>query len=624
MNVWCHLPTIFRQRRILQIVGFITLTVALITTLFFGISASAQQGINKTINFQGRLLDASKNPVPDGNYNIQFRIYEGGTGTTKNNGGTEPVWMETYTNNGGAVGVPVRNGYLSVDLGSKTPFGDLVDWNDDTLWLSMNIAGAALACTTFGQSPCVADGEMLPMKRLTATPYAMNAGKLGGIDASGFIQNRTDQQTGNFNISGIGIADVLRGMSGVISNSFDRADAGTLSIGSGNATAIEIGSATSDQTISIGTGTGNTTVAIGSSSGTSSVSIQSGDGGLTLESNGGTISLNTGGDDQLVIDNAGIISTHQDSQLIVNGTALFNKGIDLTGGYSIDGINTLNKSALTFSGTGTSTVAAATGEALSVSSSTNVSVDINGSSKFSVDSASVQIGDGIGGSEPTLLTLDRAAGAPAATGNALLGSMYYDTTLGTFQCYEASGWGDCNASPDAFVTLSPEYANAVTNGSTDGTFTSDFCSGTLGINDGSDEQPAVCSATETNNYYSWKSDKLTDQTKNIYVTYQLSSNFDNFIEDSVTLGGKTTSNDASVKYQLYRNTDGTLTPCGGEVSVSTGAQANWKNGVANGGANPASCNFAAGDSIVIKISLTSKNNAVAYAGTLNFAFSTKH
>jgi len=624
MNVWCHLPTIFKQRRILHIVGLITLTVALITTLFFGISASAQQGINKTINFQGRLLDASKNPVPDGNYNIQFRIYEGGTGTTKNNGDTEPVWTETYTNTGGLVGVPVRDGYLSVDLGSKTPFGDLVDWNNDTLWLSMNIAGAAPACTTFGQSPCIADGEMLPMKRLTATPYAMNAGKLGGIDASGFIQNRTDQQTGNFNISGVGIADILRGMSGVISNNFDRADAGTLSIGSGNATAIEIGSATSDQAISIGTGTGNTTVAIGSSSGTSSVSIQSGDGGLTLESSGGTIALNTGGNDQLVIDNAGTISTHEDSQLIVNGTALFNKGIDLTGGYSIDGIDTLNKSALTFSGTGTSTVAAATGESLSVSSSTNVSVDINGSAKLSVDSTSVQIGDGIGGSEPTLLTLDRAAGAPAATGDALLGSMYYDTELGTFQCYEASGWGDCNASPDAFVTLSPEYANAVTNGSTDGTFTSDFCSGTLGINDGSDEQPNVCNATETNNYYSWKSDKLTDQTKNIYVTYQLSSNFDNFIEDSVTLSGKTTSNDASVKYQLYRNTDGTLTPCGGEVSVSTGTQTSWKSGVANGGANPANCNFTAGDSIVIKISLTTKNNAVAYAGTLNFAFSTKH
>src|SRR6185437_13827964 len=43
----------------------------------------------------------------------------------------------------------------------------------------------------------------------------------------------------------------------------------------------------------------------------------------------------------------------------------------------------------------------------------------------------VQIGGGLYGGPVTLFTLDRAASAPIASNNAaLLGSMYYDTTLG--------------------------------------------------------------------------------------------------------------------------------------------------------------------------------------------------
>ena len=34
---------------------------------------------SSTINFQARLLNASGNTVPDGFYNIQFKLYDGGT-----------------------------------------------------------------------------------------------------------------------------------------------------------------------------------------------------------------------------------------------------------------------------------------------------------------------------------------------------------------------------------------------------------------------------------------------------------------------------------------------------------------------------------------------------------------
>ena len=53
--------------------------------------------------------------------------------------------------------------------------------------------------------------------------------------------------------------------------------------------------------------------------------------------------------------------------------------------------------------------------------------------------------------------------------------MYYDTTLGKLQCYEADGWGAA-VRADNIVTISPEYTNAVLHGNGIGTMTSDLCS----------------------------------------------------------------------------------------------------------------------------------------------------
>ena len=95
---------------------------------------------------------------------MQFKIYQDGTGTAAGNPGGSLKWTETYVNNDGTAGIEVKNGYFSVNLGSKTAFGSSVDWNQDTLWLSMNIAGSATNCTSFNSGACIADGEMLPMK----------------------------------------------------------------------------------------------------------------------------------------------------------------------------------------------------------------------------------------------------------------------------------------------------------------------------------------------------------------------------------------------------------------------------------------------------------------------------
>jgi|GEM_PF-6623975 len=140
---------------------------------------SALTGVNEQINYQARLLTSTGAVVPDGTYNIEFKIYQDGTGCETS--GSSPCsgtlkWTETRT---GSNRVTVKNGYFSVQLGSVTPFGSSVDWNQDTLWLSINIGGTGTPSW---------DGEMLPFKRLSSVPYALNAGKLNGLDATKFLQ----------------------------------------------------------------------------------------------------------------------------------------------------------------------------------------------------------------------------------------------------------------------------------------------------------------------------------------------------------------------------------------------------------------------------------------------------
>jgi hypothetical protein len=232
---------------------------------------------------------------------------------------------------------------------------------------------------------------------------------------------------------------------------------------------------------------------------------------------------------------------------------------------------------------------------------------------------SVQIGSGAGSSQATLFTLDRSADAPVVTdSNALLGSMYYDTTLGKEQCYEAAGWGTCGASPDIFVTLSPEYANSVTHGTGTGTLSSDLCSDALNINDGSSSQPTICGTNETYNLYKWTSAQGTAQTKDIFVTYQLPATFKKFVSGTTSLTARTDSTDSSVAYQIYRNNSSGLTACSSSISVSTGVKTTWQNVIATGSDDPSTCDFAAGESVVFKITLSSLSDANAYVSNLSF------
>ncbi|HSX45150.1 MAG TPA: hypothetical protein VLF39_03560, partial [Candidatus Saccharimonadales bacterium] len=269
---------------------------------FVWISAKPTQaatGINKTINFQGRLLNSQGATVPDGSYNIEFKIYQDGDGqsvgdTTGSPSGTLK-WTEDYLNNN-SHGVTVINGYLSVSLGSVTPFGSNIDWNQDTLWLSMNIGGTGPACTPF--SSCSPDGEMIPMQPMTAAPYALNAGELGGLDSSQFVQLaqgvQTDGGTGtnSIYINKTGTGNLLDLQSGG-SDAFVLSNNGDVSFGANANHTISVatagaGVAGKSLTISSGAaGSGGSTLAGGN------LVLQGGAGGGT-NGNGGNVSVDAG------------------------------------------------------------------------------------------------------------------------------------------------------------------------------------------------------------------------------------------------------------------------------------------------------------------------------------------
>ena len=109
--------------------------------LFFVNTGTAKaQTPNTTVNYQARILNSSGSLVPDGNYHLEFKIYDteitGGTaqGTCTGN----CLWMETRTT--GNL-VRVVNGYVSVNLGSVTAFSSTMPWSQN-LYVTMRVGGS--------------------------------------------------------------------------------------------------------------------------------------------------------------------------------------------------------------------------------------------------------------------------------------------------------------------------------------------------------------------------------------------------------------------------------------------------------------------------------------------------
>ncbi|MGH7234644.1 MAG: hypothetical protein ACREF7_04345, partial [Candidatus Saccharimonadales bacterium] len=181
----------FTFKQLMMLMGSIRFTlkhslalkrIAVITSLslVFGLSylmswspAPAYAATSNTINFQARLESASGAIVPDGTYNVEFKIYNAlsssGSSQGSCTGDAHCLWYEDYLV--GGTPVTVSNGYMTVNLGSQTAFPSTIQWGT-SLYLGMNIGGT-------GGSPTW-DGEMTPRLTLTAVPAAFSLESAAG------------------------------------------------------------------------------------------------------------------------------------------------------------------------------------------------------------------------------------------------------------------------------------------------------------------------------------------------------------------------------------------------------------------------------------------------------------
>lgn len=163
---------------------------------------------SSTLNFQARLQSSAGSAVSDGNYSIEFKLYNA-------NSGGAALWTETQPT------VRTVNGYMTVSLGSVAAFPSTIDWSQEH-WLTMNVNG---------------DGEMNPRLKLTAVPYAFRAGQAdsltnggGTITANDLIQ-KTPVSLQEFNSLVAGIRLNQTGTGGLLQLQGDGADVFTVSKG---------------------------------------------------------------------------------------------------------------------------------------------------------------------------------------------------------------------------------------------------------------------------------------------------------------------------------------------------------------------------------------------------------
>ena len=139
----------------LRIIFFTTL-ILLGGFFVFQKNVQAAAGINKKINFQGKVVNTDGTNVVDANYNFIFRIYN------QQAPGGAVIWTE-------AKSLAVIDGIFQTSLGDTTILPGSVDFDTDNIFLGVEFN---------------ANGEMTPRVQFTAAPYAFNADLLDGKDWS--------------------------------------------------------------------------------------------------------------------------------------------------------------------------------------------------------------------------------------------------------------------------------------------------------------------------------------------------------------------------------------------------------------------------------------------------------
>ena len=179
-----------------------------------------------------------------------------------------------------------------------------------------------------------------------------------------------------------------------------------------------------------------------------------------------------------------------------------------------------------------------------------------------------------------------------------------------------------NARPSRLVTLSPEYPGATftpdgTNNN--GSLSSDFCSGGARMN----INPAVCggaAGTATQNYYQWTTSQASVQDYDVYVRYQIPSDYDatnadGGISNLKVWGWGTTTANESVTVALFTDASGTACSTSSNAVTAAGT---WVQATI---ASPkGSCTINPGDMVTFRVRLIAGTNNFARAGNISFGY----
>ena len=201
------------------------------------VSVRAAYGINRTINFSGKLVNASGVNVPNSTpVTVTFSLYEINSSCP---GGGTAVWSENQTF------TPV-DGIFRVALGSQTAFGSSIDFSQDTLYLGIKVS-------TETNEMCSGSSRI----KLAAVPYAFNAEKFAGLTAD-------NNQTNYFTITGgQGTTSTLNVAGNItVGSTITPTTAGGLTVQSNGAYDLTLDSGTTGS-ILIGTGANAKTMTIG-------------------------------------------------------------------------------------------------------------------------------------------------------------------------------------------------------------------------------------------------------------------------------------------------------------------------------------------------------------------------
>jgi hypothetical protein len=142
-----------------KILSYFIIFVFFLTSTFYLLpfSVNATAGINRQINFQGKIVNKTTTTnIPNDSYVFTFKFYNAAT-----DGDQLPIsatWTENQT-------LPVTNGIFRATLGSVTPIPTALNFNDDAIYLDITFAGEIFTTRV----------------RMTSVPYAINAQKVSGL-----------------------------------------------------------------------------------------------------------------------------------------------------------------------------------------------------------------------------------------------------------------------------------------------------------------------------------------------------------------------------------------------------------------------------------------------------------